>query len=223
MGYWARNDVEEDDNMRKHLSLAVVAAAALLMASTAQANIIWFSPLNPTAAAPATLGQYTMTAFGDDVRPVFSLVSDVASPLGGVVGLSPDLDHREIGPGGWATWSHGYMGDVYYTRPGVLSTTLDLPDGTGAFYFFAEPNPFSPFTITAVVGGAPLSQVVDGRGGAKIYAVYTDDFASIDSITISSTADFAVGEFGIASVPEPSTLLLMGAGLLATHLRRRKA
>jgi hypothetical protein len=208
--------------MRKHLSLAAVAAAALLMASTAQANIIWFSPLDPTAAAPATLGQYEMTAFGDDARPVFSLVSDVASPLGGVVGFSPDLDHREVGSGGWATWSHGYTGDVYYTGGG-LSATLTLPVGTGAFYFFAEPNPFSPFTITAVVGGTALSQVVDGSGGAKIFAVYTDDYAQIDSITISSSADFAVGEFGIAPVPEPSTLLLMGAGLLATRLRRRRA
>jgi hypothetical protein len=206
--------------MRKHLSLAAVAAAALLMASTAQANIIWFSPLNPTAAAPATLGQYEMTAFGDDARPVFSLVSDVASPLGGVVGLSTDLDHREVGSS-WLTWSHGYTGDVYY-RSG-LTVTLDLPDGTGAFYFFAEPNPRSPFTITAVVGGTVFSQVVDGEGGAKIFAVYTDDSAQIDSITVSSSADFAVGEFGIASVPEPSTLLLMGAGLLATRLRHRKA
>ena len=207
--------------MRKHLSLAVVAAAALLMASTAQANIVWFSPLDPTAAAPATLGQYEMTAFGDDARPVFSLVSDVPSPLGGVVGFSPELDHREVGSG-WATWSHGYTGDVYYTGGG-LTATLDLPDGTGAFYFFAEPNPFSPFTITAVVGGTIFSQVVDGQGGAKIFALYTDDYAQIDSITVSSTADFAVGEFGIAPVPEPSTLLLMGAGLLATRLRRRKA
>ena len=87
--------------MKKHLSLAVVAAAALLMASNAQASLIWFNPVDPTAAAPATLGQYTMTAFGDDVRPNGSLVSDVDSPLalGGVVGFSPDLTHAEVGVG----------------------------------------------------------------------------------------------------------------------------
>jgi PEP-CTERM motif len=205
--------------MRKHLSLAVVAAAALLMASTAQASIIWFSPLDPTAAAPATLGQYTMTAFGDDARPNGGVVSDVASPFGGVVDFSVDLTHTEVGSG-WATWSHGYTGDVYFS---TTTLTLDLPDGVGAFYFYAEPDPFAPFTITASVGGSTFSQVVDGLGGAKIFAVYTDDFASIDSITISSTADFGVGEFGAAPVPEPSTLLLMGAGLLATRMRRRKA
>src|SRR4030095_11899861 len=109
-----RNDSEEDSNMRKHLSLAVVAAAALLMASTAQASLILFNPFNPTAAAPATLGQYTMTAFGDDARPNGGVVSDVPSPLGGVVGFSPDLTHTEVGAG-WATWSHGYTGDLYLT------------------------------------------------------------------------------------------------------------
>jgi PEP-CTERM motif-containing protein len=205
--------------MRKHLSLAVVAAAALLMASTAQAGIVWFSPLDPTAAAPGTIGQYTLVAFGDDLRPNGGVVSDVASPLGGVVGFSTPLTHSEIGAG-WATWSHGYTGDVYFS---TTTLTLDLPDGIGAFYFFAEPNPFAPFTITASVGGSILSQVVDGFAGAKIFAVYTDDGLQIDSISISSDVDFAVGEFGAAPVPEPSTLLLMGAGLLATRMRRRKA
>jgi len=136
--------------MRKHLSLAVVAAAALLMASTAQASIIWFSPLDPTAAAPTALGQYTMTAFGDDARPNMGVVSDVASPFGGVVGFSQPLTHTEVGAG-WATWSHGYTGDVYFS---ATTLTLDLPDGIGAFYFYAEPDPFAPFTIMATVGSS---------------------------------------------------------------------
>jgi PEP-CTERM motif len=214
--------VEEDCNMRKHLSLAAVAAAALLMASTAQASLIWFPP-DSTAAAPATLGQYTMTAFGDDARPN-GTVSDVASPLGGVVGFSPDLTHVEIGAG-WATWSHGYTGDVYFTNGTTI--TLTLPSGTGAFYFFAEPNVFDLFTITAVADdGSGSAQVVNGFSGAKFFGVYSDDFAAIDHIDITvdpSAMGFAVGEFGIAAVPEPSTLLLMGAGLLATRMRRRKA
>jgi hypothetical protein len=209
--------------MRKHLSLAVVAAAALLMASTAQASLIWFNPLDPTAAAPATLGQYTMTAFGDDARPS-GMVSDVASPLGGVVAFSPDLFHTEIGAG-WATWSHSYTGDVYTTGGSTL--TLTLPSGTGAFYFFAEPNVFDVFSITAVADdGSGSTQFVQGLSGARFFGVYSTDFASIDHIDITVDADalgFAVGEFGAAPVPEPTTLLLMGAGLLATRMRRRKA
>jgi len=210
--------------MKKHLSLVVVAAAALLMASTAQASLIWFNPVDPTAAAPTTLGQYTLTAFGDDLRPNGGVVSDVASPLGGVVGFSPDLTHVEVGAG-WATWSHGYTGDVYFT--GGSTITLTLPSGTGAFYFFAEPNFFDVFSITAVADdGSGTTQFVQGQSGARFFGVYSDDYAAIDHIEITvdaSAGGFAVGEFGAAAVPEPSTLLLMGAGLLATRMRRRKA
>ncbi len=147
-----------------------------------------------------------------------------ASPLGGVVGFSPDLTHVEVGAG-WATWSHGYTGDVYFTTGSTV--TLTLPSGTGAFYFFAEPNVFDVFSITAVADdGSGTTQFVQGLSGARFFGVYSDDYAAIDHIEITVDAGaggFAVGEFGAAAVPEPSTLLLMGAGLLATRMRRRKA
>src|SRR5262245_52986426 len=124
--------------MQKQLRLGMAVGAALLWASTAQAGLVWFNAFNPTAAPPATLGQYTMTPFGDDARTLFSLVSDVASPLGGEVGFSADLFHLETPAGGWTSWSNGYAGDVYFA--GGTTLTLTLPAGTGAFYFFAEPN-----------------------------------------------------------------------------------
>src|SRR4029453_6216864 len=89
---WGQRRRGGDSDMRKHLGLAVMAAVALFMASTAQATIIWFTPADPTAAPPTTMGGYTMTPFGDDARAIFSMVSDVASPLGGVVGFSPDVE-----------------------------------------------------------------------------------------------------------------------------------
>lgn len=211
--------------MKKQLSLALVVGVVTLLASSAQAGLIWVNPFDPTAAPPATLGQYTMTPFGDDARPIFTSVSDVASPLGGVVGFSPDVNHREVGDG-WVTWSNGYTGDVYFGI-GATTLTLTLPEGTGAFYFFAEPNIQDVFHIKAVAdGGHGIVQFVNGVAGAKFFGVYSDDYSSIDRIEITIPADaegFAVGEFGIAAVPEPTTLLLMGAGLLATRLRRRKA
>src|SRR4029453_12487589 len=154
---------------------------------------------------------------------VFWRVLGGAPPLGGVVGFSPDVEHRETPAGGWATWSHGYTGDVYMTGIEVTDLTLTLPAGTAAFYFYAEPDPFAIFEITATSGGVSQSWLVDGSAGASIFGVYTDDGSAISSIDVSSRVDFAVGEFGIATVPEPSTLLLMGAGLLATRMRRRKA
>ena len=119
--------------MKKHLSLAAAAAAPCSWQAPLR-PAGRFGPLDSTAAAPATLGQYTLTAFGDDLRLNGGVVSDVASPLGGVVGFSGS-DQLEVGAGGdGQRWLHG---DVYFTtgsRP-----TLFLQEGTGAFYFFASP------------------------------------------------------------------------------------
>ena len=133
-----------------------------------------------TAAPPATLGPYTMTPFADDTRPVFDDVSSVPAPTGGVVGFSPDLNHREIG-NGWATWSHGYTGDVYYTN-GATSATMTLPAGTKAFYFYAEPNPFAVFEITATTNSGTTSGPipVDGAGGATYFGFYTTGYLRDD-------------------------------------------
>jgi hypothetical protein len=54
-----------------------------------------------------------MTPFPVDVRPTFTDVIDVTSPLGNV-NFSTPLSLRRIGDG-WATWSHGYAGDVHFT------------------------------------------------------------------------------------------------------------
>jgi hypothetical protein len=172
-----------------------------------------------TAAPPPMVGPYTMTKFGLDPQPLFTLVPSVASPLGGTVGFSPALDHRMIGSG-WATWSHGYTGDVYYTG-GATSARLTMPALTGAFYLYAEPNPFSPYLITATAqDGTSISQMVDGSGGACGYGFWAASLISTIDVACDG-ADFAVGEFGIANVPEPTTICLLGLGALSL-IRRKK-
>jgi hypothetical protein len=181
-----------------------------------------------------------MTQFADDVRPDFHDVSSVASPLGGAVKFSSKLDHFEIGEG-WKTWSNGYKGDVYFCDAG-RSLTITLPALTKAFYFYAEPNDFAPFKITASSSGVDLSEKVTGKSGAEFFGFYTTGATALTNITITSNdlAGFAIGEFGIANaflapapfistaVPEPSTYALMGAlalcGLVAARrLKRGKA
>src|SRR5690606_523643 len=56
-----------------------------------------------------------MTSFPVDARALFTGVTTVPSPLGGDVGYSSPCNIRQIGIGGWATWSHGYTGSVYYS------------------------------------------------------------------------------------------------------------
>ena len=200
-----------------------------------------------TGAPPPTLGGWTMTAFpADTVNPVFPAsnadVTAVPGPGGGLT-FSQALTHDIAGNvnTGWATWSHGYAGDVYDTIDSAdpTSVTLGLPAATHAFYLYVEPTPYSSFTITATAqDGTGISQTVFGGGGAAGFGFYTSGLDFLTSITITGlnsaytdsglNTDFAIGEFGISAVPEPSTviagaLMLLPFGLQGMRcLRNRK-
>ena len=192
-----------------------------------------------TGAPPLTLGGWTMTAFpADTVNPVYQAsnadVTAVPGPGGGLT-FSQALTHDIAGNvnTGWATWSHGYAGDVYDTIDSAdpTSVTLGLPAATHAFYLYVEPAPYDWYTITATAqDGTGFSQTVFGGGGATGFGFYGASGADVlTSITISGlNTDFAIGEFGISAVPEPSTmiagaLMLLPFGLQGMRcLRNRK-
>ena len=167
------------------------------------ASDIVFDGAPSNGAPPGTLGPFTMTPFGPDDRPAFGVVSNVPDPAG-TIGFSPSLEHRRIGTG-WGTWSHGYGGDVYWTQTGQ-SVTLTMPPDTEAFYFYAEPEHFALFNVTASAedgtSSGPVS--VNGDGGAKYFGFYGTNGALVSSIVVSSNDTFAVGEFGIKiKLPPP--------------------
>lgn len=200
-------------------TLAAIAVLGLAAAANAQITAVDLG----TGAPPATVGPYNMLAFGDDTRAVFGneVSIDVAegAPFGPISFDSP-MSHREIG-NGWATWSHGYGGDVYYNN-GDNNITISMPANTGAFYFYAEPDPFDVFNITATADdGATLTLAVNGSSGANGFGFWTAG-APIVSVTVSSDVGFAVGEFGLArSVPTPGAVALLGLGGLVGVRRRR--
>jgi uncharacterized repeat protein (TIGR01451 family) len=196
------------------LGVSVCAAlpltACLVAAPAAQAAqgaiVVDTSP--GTGSPPPTLGGYTMTPFPADPQPVGTQVSSVASPLSGSVSFSPSLLHDTIG-NGWDSWSNGYTGDVYDTtlNPDPTSATLTLPSGTGAFYFYAEPNQFATLDITATAqDGTSTTVAVNGDAGAQYFGFYGTGSDTVASIAVSTTDPFgfAVGEFGISAVPDLS-------------------
>jgi hypothetical protein len=166
-----------------------------------------------TGAPPSTLGPYTMTAFGADPQPVCpaegSIVTGVTDPAG-TIGFTPALRHDRATISCWATWSHGYRGDVYDNTSAADPTqiTITLPTGTRAFYFYAEPNVFDVFNVTATAQDGTTSGPVpvQGNSGAQYFGFYATGTLNLASITVTTTADalgLAVGEFGIATQATP--------------------
>jgi hypothetical protein len=148
-----------------------------------------------------------MTPFEADTRELFQLVSDVPAPEGRTLQFDQLVDHRRVGDG-WATWSHGYTGDVYFVQGDQL--VMSLPADTKAFYFYAEPNDFDTFDVTATASdgttSGPIS--VTGDSGAKYFGFYATGGAILSTITVTvdpGARGFAVGEFGIAYQKAPQT------------------
>lgn len=151
-----------------------------------------------TGAPPATLGPYTMTPFGPDPQPTGTTVTGVSDPAGTIT-FSQPLTHSTVG-NGWATWSHGYTGDVYHNSDGS-AITITMPAGTKAFYLYAEPNAFNVFDVQATAQDGTTSGPVQvqGNSGAKYFGFYGTGDAEIATITITTTdtSGLGIGEFAI--------------------------
>jgi len=177
-----------------------------------------------TAAPPTTTGDSWMHS-----APLRTdLFTDVTStPLcefssHWVVYFSSPVSVRQIGAG-WATWSHGYTGNCFYT--GSTSLTMTFGDwGINAFQFYAEPNPFGVFQMTATGSDGSASvasqQFPDGYWGATGWGFYGTHGSSVMSVAIWSDMDFAVGEFAHGFVPGPASLSLLALGGLVVGRRR---
>jgi len=181
------------------------ALATLAGIQCADFEIIDTSPdivfdLSPgTGPPPEALGGHTMTPVPYPGAPDCTGIDPpLPTPGGGGIDISPVETgmHRCIGSG-WATWSHGYTGDVYVTRGGPQ--TIRPPEGTSAIYFYVEPGPFSEETFEVVADGVSSGTFsAHGHSGATYVGIYVPGGGSINTIEISSSWDFASGEFGWA-------------------------
>jgi hypothetical protein len=184
----------------------VMSALALATASFAANAAILYQNLG-TAAPPAALGSYTMTAFDQVPQaaiPDFTSVSSIPGSPTGTLSISPSANKRTVPNGGWASaWGHGYAGPVFFTN-GSTTATLTLPAGTKAFYFYMHGDSYGTRTFTATTnsgatsGAIPITTSAPGGAASAIgFAFYSTAGETITSITITGDDDFSVAEFGI--------------------------
>jgi len=178
----------------------MILTVSLAVGSVGQAEI-FFDGSPETGPPPSQLGLYYAQGFEEDPRPLYEDVFEVPSGCGGEVLFDLPMSHRRIGEG-WATWSHGYTGDVYFTN-GLPAVALTMPADTDAFYFYAEPASFSPFYFEAIANDGTSSGLieVEGAAGAKYFGFYATGCSTIAYITVATdpaAGGFAVGEFGVA-------------------------
>ncbi|MCU0553126.1 MAG: hypothetical protein MUC48_27670 [Leptolyngbya sp. Prado105] len=161
---------------------------------------------------------YGTEALGSDL-------AKLSSPLGEIE-FASKVNKRQIG-NGWRSWSHDYRGAVYFTN---ASTTLDLKlPNLIAFDFYAQPDVFLPFKLSAIAQSGTISEVltqtVDGDSGAKYYGFYSDDPSDpIQAIRITAdegSKGFAIGQMRGAATTIPSPALVPGMIAFSIGLWRK--
>jgi hypothetical protein len=198
--------------------LSVSVFAFFFSLSTAFGGIV-FDGSPGTNAPPAFLGGIPMFKFVNDSRPLFNSETTVSASneCPSAITFSTGLNHVRIG-NGWATWSHGYTGDVYTLFPGT-TVTITLPPNTRAFYLYIEPNDFGAHSISAQANDGTNSGPIPvvGNSGARYYGFYTTgNNCMLTTITMNvdpAALGFAIGEFGI------NTAVTQGAIACDNHIQ----
>ncbi len=195
-------------------------AAAVLFAGSAWAGSIVIGT-----------GDYNMTDFDPVNAPDGTLVQSVASPIEGLVEFT-DKDgnpHDMVVQQGddWWAWDDGsYTTDLYWVE-------LVMPANTRAF----------SFSLAAEKNSRAWIEVFDSEGNSHhtgwfglgpdnsrdfAYSVETGSCSSLTRIVIDpvtwGTGDFAINQDTCTTeVPEPSSAWLIGVGLLALIVARKRA
>ena len=198
---------------------AVVLVAGLALTIAAQAAVQFVNLTNDNPP-PTELGGLAMQVF--DVVPqaalgVGAFVSTIpGSPVPGDLTVAPQVRKFTM-PDIWqAAWSNGYAGPIFFSGEGVRTSTLTLPAGATAFYFYAQPNRYDgSFGVTATTDSGTTSgpilvtpviaPLVYTAGGFGFYVDTPGETITSITITVPNSVNgFGLAQFGISlQVPGP--------------------
>jgi hypothetical protein len=227
--------------MRQTHPLAIAFALSVCIASALPASadtIAWTNWTSVTPGSPGTgtgtIGSITVTYSGQ----TSALLNDypswtpTSSYIGGVVGNAPPATNNSIQLEGGVTYTESITFSSPVVDPILAIWSLGAAGTPASFDFTAS----EPFTVvaggpSAEYGGSSITTSgnnIDGSEGNGVVQ-FNGTFSTI-TFTTPGYEDyyaFTVGEHatltsGTSPVPEPGTLSLLGLGLSALPLARRK-
>ncbi|MCX6878472.1 MAG: PEP-CTERM sorting domain-containing protein [Verrucomicrobia bacterium] len=206
----------------------LLTAMAVMPCAAATINVVT-SP--GSAAPPVMLGMYEMRAFPLDLRAEDTDASsavcwrDPAVVPPAAVGDTLRFNIAKVADigAGWATWSHGYTGKVYFRDADDLY--MIMPLGIQAFYMYVEPNIAGSFEIRVESESVFETVTINALGGAQYFGVWTQPDRQLTGLSIKqitgTSGGFAIGEFA-NNIPEPAALTLGAISLCGLLVRRRR-
>ncbi|HEY0873515.1 MAG TPA: PEP-CTERM sorting domain-containing protein [Vicinamibacterales bacterium] len=168
---------------------------------------------------------YTFDSIAVGTVTPFSIVSDGVT----ATFTAPDTPFAIGVPATFDTLT----GNTLHDNNGTISPldiTFSAPHQAISLLFALHGDASHVFTLSAYLGGVGGTLVGSTTAGAAIPAGFvfpegaiTFSGAAFDAVRLTSTAlNFAIDDVALRSVPEPATLSLIGVGLAAMGLRRRR-